>query len=104
MWQWQRPTHPTAWWSIGCVLGYLLMWVGQVLVIDAWAQTPIDDFSQRLTIMISYAVVQIVIGISAGGLALWAVWRAGERSWWLLPALVLGGVLLLGGVRAFLVP
>lgn len=104
MWHWQPPTHASARWSIACVLGYLLMWVGQVLVVDPWAQTPIDNFSQRLTIMMSYAVVQIAIGVGAGGFAVWAVWRAGERSRWLWVPLMLGGVLVLGVARAFLMP
>jgi hypothetical protein len=104
MWHGRRPTHQVAWWSLACTLGYALLWLGQVLVIDVWAQTPIDDFSRRLTIMISYAVVQIGVGIVAGGLALWSVWRHGERSRWLWAPLVLAGVLLVAVVRAMVMP
>ena len=86
------------------MLAYALLWLGQVLIIDVWAQTPIDDFSRRLTIMISYAVVQIGVGVGAGVLALWAVWHDGERSRWLWAPLVLGGVLLVAVVRAMLMP
>ena len=104
MWHGRRPTRRVAWWSLLGMLAYALLWLGQVLIIDVWAQTPIDDFARRLTIMIGYAVVQIGVGVGAGVLALWAVWHDGERSRWLWAPLVLGGVLLVAVVRAMLMP
>lgn len=103
MWRWQRPRQRTAWWSMRFTVMYALLWLGQVLIIDPWAQTPFDDFGRRLTIMISYAVVQIGVGVVAGGLAAWAYWHDGERSWWLCFPLMLGSILVVGGIRAIVV-
>jgi len=86
------------------MLGYALLWLGQVLVVDPWAQTPFDDFSQRLSIMIGYAVVHISVGVLAGVLAAWAYWRAGERSLWLCVPLLLGIILTGGVLRAVFLP
>lgn len=104
MWHWHQPHQRTAWWSLGCTVGYALLWLGQVFIVDPWAQTPVDDFSQRLSIMIGYAVVHIGVGVLAGVLAGWAYWRDGERSLWLCPPLLLGVVLTVGVLRALLLP
>lgn len=104
MWHWHQPHQRTAWWSLGCTVGYVLLWVGQVFIVDPWAQTPFDDFSQRLSIMIGYAVVHISVGILAGVLAVWACWRDGERSRWMWLPIILGGILTSGVLRALLLP
>jgi len=104
MWHWHQPHQRTAWWSLGCTVGYALLWLGQVFIVDPWAQTPFDDFSQRLSIMIGYAVVHISVGVLAGVLAVWACWRDGERSLWLCVPLLLGIILTGGVLRAVFLP
>lgn len=71
------PVSRLGWWSVGLAVLYSLMGIINNLV---FMRLP-EETPWRLTVLPYYGIVMLLVGLSAGVVALMAIFRYRERSW-----------------------